>query len=306
MSIGVGVQLPQTTEQATAAGLLDAARAAEAAGLDSVSVTERVLWPVAPVTLPDGSEGTAPAHQTTLYDALETLSAVSAVTERIDLITAIVGILFQSPAILARRVATVDQFSGGRLLLGVGQAWMAEEFEATHVNRRWRGNGYEENVAALRALWGPDPVSFDGRFYKIPETYYGPKPVRPGGVPILAGVGNQAGIDRAIRFADGWLPVTGDTSTWAGTEVHLGALAQAADDAGRERLPIRLRAHTIVTERPLEGERIPLSGTIEQIAQDAARLEALGVVEVCLNQTQRGVPFDEQLDAAVRLKETIG
>jgi len=305
MSVGVGVQLPQTTAAATARGLLDAARAAEAAGLDSVSVTERVLWPVAPVKLADGSEGTAPEHQTTLFDAFETLAAVAAVTERVDLITAVICVLFQSPVVLARRAATLDQLSGGRLQFGVGQGWMAEEFAAVHVPASRRGRGYEEHIAAMRALWGPDPVSFEGRVYRLPPSYFGPKPVRPEGVPILAGVQSQKGIERAVRFADGWLPVTGATSTWEDTEAHLRALARAEAEAGRPRLPVRLRAHTIVTEQPLDGDRIPLSGTIEQIAGDAERLEALGVTEVCLNQTQRGVPFDEQLDAAVQLKEAL-
>ncbi|MCW3101291.1 MAG: Luciferase-like monooxygenase [Chthonomonadaceae bacterium] len=305
MSAGIGVQLPQTTN-ATAQGLLEAARAAETAGLDSLSVTERVIWPVAPVTLPDGTPGTPPAHQVTLFDPLETLTAVGAVTERIDLITAIIGILFQSPVILARRVATVDQFAAGRLYLGVGQAWMTEEFAATHVPRSRRGAGYAEHIAAMRALWAPDPVSFDGRFYQVPESYYGPKPVRPGGVPILAGATTQAGIDRAIGFADEWLPVISPTTTWEEVEAQLGALANAADDAGRPRLPVRLRAHSHVTERPLNGARGPASGSIEQLAEGLARLEALGVTELCLNQTQRGVPFDEQLDAAVHLKEIIG
>ncbi|MGD9696236.1 MAG: TIGR03619 family F420-dependent LLM class oxidoreductase [Thermoleophilia bacterium] len=305
MSVGIGVQLPQTTAAATAHGLLDAARAAEEAGLSSISVTERVLWPVAPVALPDGSPGTAPAHQTSIFEGLETLAAVAAVTERVDLITAIVVVLFQSPVILARRAATVDLFSNGRLFLGVGLGWMREEFDAAHIPVERRGARYAEHIAAMRALWGPDPVEFEGRFYSVPPSYYGPKPVRPGGVPILAGAGTEAGIRRAARFADGWLPVTSAGSTWEGAEATLRALARAADEAGRERLPIRLRAHTIVTERPIEGERIPASGSIEQIAEDVSRLEGLGVVDLCLNQTQRGVPWDEQLDAAVRLKDVI-
>jgi probable F420-dependent oxidoreductase len=257
------------------------------------------------VTTPAGTPGTPPGHQKILFEPLETLAAVAAVTERIELITAVIGILFQPPVVLARRVATLDQFAGGRLLFGIGQAWMREEFEAVQVPPSRRGAGFEEHVAAMRALWAPDPVSFSGRFYAFPESYYGPKPVRPEGVPIYAGVMNRKGVDRAIRFADGWLPVTGETSTWEDTEALLRAFAAAADAAGRPRLPVRLRAHAHVTERPLDGERIPVSGTIEQIADDAERLARLGVVEICLNQTQRGVPWSEQLDAAIELKETL-
>ncbi len=307
MSVGIGVQLPQTTEAATAQGLLDAARAAEAAGLRSVSVTERVLWPVAPVRMADGSDGFPPEHQKWIFDGFETLAAVSAVTERIDLISAIVAVLLQSPLNLARRAATLDQLSAGRLRFGVGQGWMDEEYVVTGVPPRRKGAGFEEHIAAMRAMWAPDPVSFSGRFYEIPPSYHGPKPVRPGGVPILVGTITEPGTRRAIRFADGWLPGSGVGTTWESLERGLRFFGQVADEAGRPHLPIHLRAHTLVTERPLDDtpDRIPLSGSIDQIVEDLARLETLGVDDICLNQTQRGVPFDEQLDAAVRVQEAL-
>ncbi|MCW3065526.1 MAG: hypothetical protein JWN32_2698, partial [Solirubrobacterales bacterium] len=296
---------PHTTAAATPEGILGAARAADAAGLRSVSATERVVWPVAPVLLAGGVEGTPPPHQVSLFDTLETLAAVAAVTERVELISAVVCVLFQSPVILARRAATLDRLSGGRFRFGVGQGWMAEEFAATHVPAKRKGAGFEEHIAAMRAMWQPDPVSFAVRFYEIPPSYLGPKPVRDGGVPIYAGTMTEAGAKRAIRFTDGWLPVVSAESRWDGLEEQLRFLGRLADDAGRARLPIHLRAHTVVTDRPLDGERIPASGSVEQIVEDLERLEALGVGDVCVNQTQRGVPFDEQLDAAVRIQEAL-
>ncbi len=306
MSIGIGVQLPQTTA-ATAKGLLDAARAAESAGLRSVSVTERVLWPVAPVRMPDGSDGFPPEHQKTIFDAFETLAAVSAVTDTIELVTAVVCVLFQSPVNLARRAATLDQLSAGRFRFGVGQGWLEQEFLISGVPPKRKGAGFEEHIGAMRAMWAPDPVSFSGRFYEIPESYHGPKPVRPGGVPILVGTITEPGVRRAIRFADGWLPGSGVGTTWESLDRGLRFFGQAADETGRPRLPIHLRAHTLVTERPLDDtpDRIPLSGSVEQIVGDLARLEALGVDDICLNQTQRGVPFDEQLDAAIQVQRAI-
>jgi probable F420-dependent oxidoreductase len=307
VSVGIGVQLPQTTTAATAKGLLEAALAAEAAGLRSVSVTERVLWPVASVRMADGSDGFPPEHQKAIFDAFEVLAAVAAVTERIDLITAVVCVLFQSPVNLARRAATLDQLSGGRLRFGVGQGWMDEEFAVSGVPPKRKGAGFEEHVAAMRAMWAPDPVSFSGRFYEIPPAYHGPKPVRDSGVPILVGTITEPGTRRAIRFADGWLPGSGVGTTWESLERGLRFFGQAADEAGRPHLPIHLRAHTLVTEKPIDGpdDRIPLSGSVEQIVDDLDRLEKLGVGDICLNQTQRGVPFDEQLDAAVRVQEAL-
>ena len=206
---------------------------------------------------------------------------------------------------LARRAATVDQLSGGRLTLGIGQGWMTEEFDAVNVPPSRRGAGYAEHIAALHALWDDDPVSFEGRYYQIPPSHDGPKPVQAGGVPLFAGAGTPAGIRRAAPIVDGWLPVTGPTSTLAGTIEVLDAFRAETGRLGRGSLPVHLRAHAHVTERPIAGERIPLGGSLEQIADDVHVLAEHGVGDICLNQTQRGVPFDEQLDAAVRLKELL-
>ncbi|MDO8186527.1 TIGR03619 family F420-dependent LLM class oxidoreductase [Conexibacter sp. JD483] len=303
----LAIQLPQSGPRATARGILAAARAAEAAGIDTLAVTERVLWPVDPVPLDaSGATGHPPDHQRTLYDQLEVLAAVAAVTERVGLITAIVVAVLQPPAILARRVATVDQLSGGRLRLGVGQGWMRAEYEAAEVPWKRRGAGFEEHVGAMRATWGPDPVSFDGRFYAIPPSLQGPKPAQPGGVPVYVGANAPAGIARAARFADGWLPVGGLDDTWEGLERKLRAFRSATAELGRAPLPVHLRLHTQVSETDLDA-RSPLAGSPEQIAGDVARLEALdlGVEEICLNQTQRGVPFGEQLDATLRVRALL-
>jgi alkanesulfonate monooxygenase SsuD/methylene tetrahydromethanopterin reductase-like flavin-dependent oxidoreductase (luciferase family) len=117
----------------------------------------------------------------TVYDPVETLSYVAARTSRIALGTSVLDALFQSPIILARRLATLDRFSEGRLIVGVGQGWMEQEFEAAGVSMKRRGAGFEEHLLAMRAVWGPDPVRFEGRFYRIPEADIGPKPVRPRG-----------------------------------------------------------------------------------------------------------------------------
>lgn len=301
------VQLPQSGPHASARGLIDAAVAAERAGIESLAVTERVLWPVDPVPLDaSGATGHPPDHQRVLFDQLEVLAAVAAVTVRVQLITAIVVAVLQPPAILARRVATVDQLSGGRLRLGVGQGWMRAEYEAAEVPWKRRGAGFEEHVGAMRAVWGPDPIAFEGRFYRLPPSLMGPKPVRPEGVPVYVGANAPAGIARAARFADGWLPVGGLTDDWEGLERKLRGFVAATDALGRPPLPIHLRLHTRVTEQSLDGERAPLSGTPEQIAADLERVAALGVGEVCLNQTQLGVPFDEQLDASVRVRALAG
>ena len=82
-----------------------------------------------------------------VYDAAQ--------TSRITLATSVLDALFQSPIILARRLARLDRFSDGRLVVGVGQGWMEQEFEAAGVSMKRRGAGFEEHILAMRAVWGP-------------------------------------------------------------------------------------------------------------------------------------------------------
>ena len=94
-----------------------------------------------------------------VYDPIETLGYVAAQTTKITLGTSVLDALFQSPIILARRLATLDRFSDGRLVVGIGQGWMEQEFQAAGVSMKRRGAGFEEHILAMRAVWGPDPVS---------------------------------------------------------------------------------------------------------------------------------------------------
>ena len=125
-----------------------------------------------------------PESYANVYDPLETLAYVAAKTERIRLGTSIIDVLFHAPVILARRFATLDNLSGGRLIAGLGQGYSPEEFAAANVPMSRRGAGFEEFIEAMRAAWGPDPVRFSGRFYEIPESQINPKPVQEGGPPF--------------------------------------------------------------------------------------------------------------------------
>ena len=160
------------------------------------------MRPTVPIPMggPGGPVMDAPEDFGTVYDPVETLTYVAARTSRITLGTSVLDALFQSPVILARRLATLDRFSGGRLVAGIGQGWMEQEFEAAGVSMKRRGAGFEEHLLAMRAVWGPDPVHFEGRFYRIPEADIGPKPVRPGGPRLMVGAASPVGA-RARRTA---------------------------------------------------------------------------------------------------------
>jgi len=279
----LGVHLPVAGKGASPETIMQVALEAESLGLDSVWSWERLMRPTVPIAL-GGAGGPvmdAPEMFGSVYDPIETLSYVAARTSRITLGTSVLDALFQSPIILARRLATLDQLSDGRLFVGIGQGWMDQEFEAAGVSMKRRGAGFEEHIMAMRAVWGPDPVSFEGRFYRIPEADIGPKPVRPGGPRLMAGAASPAAIERAGRLGVGLTLVIFD---WDTIREAVETFRAAASAAGHDpdMLPIMLQVNGNVTAEPLD-ERGPLLGSPEQVAADLDQAAELGVEHVYWN-----------------------
>jgi len=170
-----------------------------------------MLLPTGPKETFDGDPW--PEIFATVYDPIEMLTFAAARTRKVKLGTSVMSALFQNPVTLARRFATLDRLSDGRVIAGIGQGDFRDEFEAANVPIKRRGRGFEEFANAMRAVWGPDPVSFTGDFYNIPESRIGPKPVQPCGIPMLLGAFAPASLERAARIADGIMPAAGRTTT---------------------------------------------------------------------------------------------
>src|SRR5882724_8786902 len=160
MKLGIG--LPTSSPYSSAENIVRIAQEAERLGYNSVWTYERLLYPIAGVTMPDGSTFQLPEFYLSTYEPIETLAYVAASTHRVKLGTSIVNAPFQSPVLLARRFATLDRLSNGRVIAGLGQGWMEQEFATSNVSIKERGKRIEEYIAALRAIWGPDPVSHEG------------------------------------------------------------------------------------------------------------------------------------------------
>lgn len=288
-TIRLGLGLPHAGPLATRDNILEAALGAEEIGLDSVWVLDRVVRPLVPT-----SGQPLPVFYSTIFDPIETLAYVAARTERVGLGTSVLQCLLHPPVVLARRLATLDQLSGGRVVAGLGQGWMPEEFAVAGVPLKRRGRGMVEYLAAVRAVWGPDPVRFEGEFYQIPESDIGPKPVRP--IPILLGYDSDAGIRLAARHAAGILPNRRDLDTLQrDLELFRQTAAEARRDVAAMRIVFRgaARLDTVVgAERPL------FRGTLQQWAEDLSRLTALGVHEVHL---QLHTPVAQQLATMAEL-----
>jgi alkanesulfonate monooxygenase SsuD/methylene tetrahydromethanopterin reductase-like flavin-dependent oxidoreductase (luciferase family) len=151
-----------------------------------------------------------------------------------------------------------------------------------------RGAGFEEHLLAMRAVWGPDPVSFAGRYYRIPEADIGPKPVRPGGPSVVVGAASASALQRAGRLGLGLTLVIFD---WDSIRESIATFRAAASAAGHEPdgLQIMLQVNGSVTEDPVR-EPAPLLGSPEQVAADLERAAKLGVGHVFWHFDENPLP----------------
>jgi probable F420-dependent oxidoreductase len=294
----LGIALPTTGDSASAETITEVARTAERIGLHSLWTFERLLSPTGG-GLMDGRPVPLPDAYNSVMAPLEVLAFAAAHTTRITLGTSIVVALLHNPADLARRFATLDRLSGGRAVAGLGQGWMAQEFEAAGVPLSSRGPRFTEFIEVLRAVWGPDPVSYDGRFYRIAESNIGPKPVQVGGVPILAGAASPGGIRRAARLG------LGLNAVWFGWEALEGtvhAYRATAAEAGHDpaALPVVVRVNQFPAAQPSADGASP-TGSPDQILEAVPRLERIGVTELLWNLDEG--PVEDQLP---RLAELTG
>jgi probable F420-dependent oxidoreductase len=182
------------------------AAAAEAAGFATLWWGEHVVLVDQPTSRypysPDGRIA-VPASADWL-DPLTGLSFAAAVTSRIGLATGVLLLPEHNPVLLAKQAATLDVLSAGRLTLGVGIGWSAEEFAALGVPFARRGERTAEYVAAMRTLWSDDIASFSGEFTRFEAVRVNPKPVRSRRIPVVAGGNSDAALRRVAAFADGW------------------------------------------------------------------------------------------------------
>src|SRR5262245_60859660 len=170
-----GISLPQLGPVASAKAMRSLAQRAEEIGYDSLWVLERTLVPVQPlVPYPATPDGQLPEEYKIVFDPIECLTFAAAVTSRIRLGTSVIVLSNHQPLSLARRLATLDQLSGGRLICGFGVGWSKDEIEAAGIDFQTRGRRADEFVETLKAIWTQDPVEFHGKFFNIPKSYIGP------------------------------------------------------------------------------------------------------------------------------------
>jgi len=203
----------------------------EEAGVDTVWTVEHVIMaddyePLYPYS-EDGMAPTAP--DTLMPDPLEWLAFAAARTSRLNLGTAVVVASQHSAAILAKRVATLDALSGGRVRLGVGIGWQREEYEAVGVPYRDRGRRLDETIEAMRILWRDEVATYQGKHVRFENVHMDAKPANGVDVPILIGGSSDFAARRAGRLGDGWYPYVISPADFEKGVQTIAESARAAD-----------------------------------------------------------------------------
>jgi len=209
---------------------VELAQAVETRGLDSLFFPEHTHIPTSRKS-PWPGGGDLPLEYSHTHDQFVALTAAAVATKRIKLGTGICLVIERDPIVLAKEVASLDVISNGRVILGIGGGWNAEEMEnhGTAFKKRWKV--LRERVQAMKEIWTKDAAEYHGEFVNFDPIWSYPKPIQPGGPPILLGSEAKKGPERAVAYCDGWIPINRKPE-----EVAAGvkALREAADRAGRK------------------------------------------------------------------------
>ncbi len=279
--LGVGVQLPEVEREVRWPELRAIARTAEQAGFDSIWIGDHLLYRYS------SGEVRGP------WEAWTTLAGLAEATERVALGPLVAATAFHSPFMLAKQAATVDEISGGRLVLGLGAGWNDTEFAALGVPFDHRISRFEEAFIIVRTLLATGYIDFEGAFFTAREAELVPRPVRPGGPPILIGSSGPRMLAATLAYADAWNAWYADTGNKPGGVARLRAIVdEAATAVGRDPAEIERTVAVLVrleggTGRVMGSEEprmavAPLEGPPEVIAAGLRAYAGEGIGHVQL------------------------
>ncbi|MFF8315143.1 LLM class F420-dependent oxidoreductase [Streptomyces lydicus] len=300
MAIRLGLGLPQMRQYDIGRDVPDVARAAEETGYESLWVFERILFPEPATQGLYNIPGLPwPDDYRSVADPLVTLALAVAATRRARLGTSVLVAPLHVPFQLARGLASLDAASGGRVVAGLGSGWSLDEYAAAAVAPfEQRGQVLDEVIDVCRAVWGPDPVEYEGALTTVAPSVVGPKPKGP--LPILLPAGSPRALRRLVDRADGWMPVGMGAEALAGQWRQLQELA--AERGRKEPVQSVLRVNTQHTGKNYEGaDRRPFQGSVAQIVEDLHAHAAVGVEEILIDLQNRTRDAAELKDLAAEV-----
>jgi probable F420-dependent oxidoreductase len=277
------------------ADLLDEVRSAEAAGWHGVWMADHYMPNTADATPARGDA----------YEVWGLLPALAAVTERVRIGTLVSPTTVHHPALLAKRAATIDRLSGGRMVLGLGAGWQVNEhhaygFELPPPGKRV--SRFEEAITIVRALLAQDSVTFHGEFFQVTDAPCDPKPVQSP-LPLLVGTRGPRMLRITARHADEW-------NAWGTPEQASplrAALVAACETAGRDPATIRTSVNAFIdldgTMPP--GGRATLVGSAAAVVDQLGQYAQLGFDEFILPDWNLGRDAGKLADSLARIKADV-
>jgi len=297
-----GVHLPQLGRNVGREPLVDFAQAIESAGFASGWVSDHVCWPSQIASqYPYTDDGSfAPAPDMGWLDPIGTQLFVAGVTNTLRLGFTVLILPYRPPVATAKQLATLDVLSGGRLILGCGIGWMAEE--AAILGMPWdrRGARTNEQLQLFECLFSQPAPQFDGEFYTLPEVGFEPKPIQSP-LPVWIGGNTEAAYRRAARYSSGlhaaFEPITVVADAWQ-------RVLRLTEDCGRDpdamTLSLRVYLDTLGTMEPAKS----IFGSPAQMQDQVAQWAGIGVRHLVLDPVARG-GIAGRRDAAMAFAEYV-
>ena len=275
--------------------LLDEVRHADATGWHGVWLADHYM---------PNTADTTPARGDT-YECWALLPALAAVTERVRIGTLVSPTSVHRPALLAKRAATIDRLSGGRMVLGLGAGWQINEHHAYGFELEPPGkrvSRFEEAIQIVRSMLSQESTTFHGAYYDITDAPCDPKPVQSP-LPVLVGTRGPRMLAITARHASEW-------NTWGTPEqaaVHRAALIETCEQVGRDPATMRTSVNAFVgldaASRP--GGRAALFGSAQELANQVGRYAELGFDEFILPDWDLGPESSERSDKVARIKAEV-
>ena len=244
MNVGISVPLP-----AYHVDVVFMARKAEELGFESFFCAEHPFIPVhSKSRFPGAEDGVIPESYSHFIDPFVALGRASGTTQKIKLGTGIVLVPERHPLLLAKEVSTLDLFSGGRFLFGIGAGWLREETEIMGGDFDHRWTQVRESVLAMKELWTKRDAEFHGKYYDFPPVRSYPKPAQKPHPPVILGGFAKNVLERVVAWGDGWLPNRVTPEKLAESRKTLDRLAK---DAGRDPSSITISVYGQPADRDL-------------------------------------------------------
>jgi len=241
MNIGTSVPLPAYTIDPAFM-----ARKAEELGFESIWYAEHPAVPVHSASPFPSTGGAIPWTYSHFTDPYIALARASGVTRTLKLGTGITLVPERNPLLLAKEIASLDLFSGGRFLFGIGTGWLKEETELMGGDFEHRWTQTREAIEVMKALWTHDEAEYHGRYFNFPLVRSYPKPAQKPHPPIILGGHARNVLRRVVAHADGWLP---NRITPAEIEKSRGQLDAMAKEAGRDPRSISISVYGALPDR---------------------------------------------------------